>query len=190
MVNELAQWAVLVFMAVFLLGLTRQVGRVLLGGGEGVSAQIGPDIGNKLPRNVLSKSARKRFQDGIAASESSRGVLYVVDEDCDACEELLEGFEALGRPAGGPLAAVSRASQPDHERRLRAVFDPVEVRPDQLNDADLRVTPFVLVLNQDLEIVQKALSTDLHVVFGQGSIQKDAGPTEGSDVERAIEEAM
>jgi hypothetical protein len=79
-INEIAQWGVLIFLSVFVLGLTRQLG--------GVRA-----------------SARQRR--ALARGVTWAGEL-IVDDRCLDCEEILAEFEQIGQPVRDSTVKKSR----------------------------------------------------------------------------------
>ena len=68
-VNEIAQWAVLAFLSVFVLGLTRQLGNFLVSRQELVAADSGPPLGGELPSEILAAAERQQ----VASLLSDRG---------------------------------------------------------------------------------------------------------------------
>ena len=66
-VNELAQWVVLVFMGVFLLGLTRQLGAFMRPHSEEL-ADMGPALGTEVPSALVDDP----YQVGISGFRHPR----------------------------------------------------------------------------------------------------------------------
>lgn len=174
--NELAQWAALIFMAIFLIGLTRQLGRFMVGEREEIANSVGPDVGKRLPPEVLPDAERERFADAIEASPAGWGALLVVDQECIGCAAALEALEHGGAPDEAPIAALSRMSNADHEERLARVSEVVVVDPDRVSRAGFRVTPFVFIVDADLRVAHKALTGDLHEAVRQWRARNGGGP--------------
>lgn len=66
--NEIAQWIAIAFMAVFLVGLTRQLGRFMSGSEEVLSQDVGPALGDPLPAPLRGADGWPEYQERIRAS--------------------------------------------------------------------------------------------------------------------------
>jgi hypothetical protein len=67
LINELAQWAVLLFLTIFVLGLTRQLGNFLVPPEQQRAREVGPGLGTALPADLLAAGARERLAAVMAA---------------------------------------------------------------------------------------------------------------------------
>jgi hypothetical protein len=181
LLNELAQWAVLIFLAIFVIGLTRQLGRFMVGEREEIAHSVGPDVGKALPREVLPEIERRRLAELIGSSPAGWGALLVVDADCIGCAALLERMEHEGAPDGAPVAALSRSSDPEHVQRLARIFDIAVADPERVTRAGLRVTPFVILLDRDLRIAYKALTSDIRAALAQWRSTNGLAPSAGAE---------
>ena len=90
LVNELAQWAALIFVGVFVIGLTRQLGRYMVTEREEIAHSVGPDVGKALPADLLPRADRDRLAELIRSSAGGWGAVLVVDPDCPGCAALLQ----------------------------------------------------------------------------------------------------
>lgn len=70
-VNEIAQWAVLVFVAAISLGLLRQLGSQVAPRGEEAAREYGPSIGNPLPQVLFSPQEWETVRALAAARRAS-----------------------------------------------------------------------------------------------------------------------
>jgi hypothetical protein len=164
LINELAQWAALLFLGVFVIGLTRQLGNFLVPSGERVALETGPDIGVPFPEQILDREDRSRILDLMTERGTSWAAVVVVAEGCGGCKGLLEGIRADGTPEDAPLIALSRNSGPEHAELLGELADVVVVDSERLGDANLLATPFGLILDDSLRVVHKQLAWDLSEV--------------------------
>lgn len=164
MVNELIQWVVLAFMAVFVVGLTRHLGQFMVSQREQVADEYGPDRGERLAEGVLSAADHRRLVALMGERRSTWASLVVVNEMCDACDAWLEAFQAVGRPADAPLAILTGKSSDEHMAKLEAVSDFVvrDETGDRLHEANLRATPFLMVVDGDLKVRYKQVGGSPH----------------------------
>jgi hypothetical protein len=185
LLNELAQWAVLIFLAVFVLGLTRQLGRFMVGERDEIAHSVGPDVGKRLPHDVLPEKERETLAGLIRSSAAGWGALLVVDAECIGCAALLDRMEREGAPEGAPVAALSRSSDTEFLRNLARIFDVAVGDPERMARAGLRVTPFVIILDGDLRIAHKALTSDLRAAVDQWR-SRDGGAPRTEPVARPV----
>lgn len=165
LINELLQWAVLVFIGVFVFGLTRQLGNFIVPKREQLATEIGPSVGKPLPRDVLSGDARARVARLFAEGGAGFGSLVVVDEECTGCKALIERLERTPLPGGGPLVIMSHKSGPDHAARLNRISPIVISDPEGLTAAGLNTAPFVIVLDEQLKVLHKEVAPDVDFVI-------------------------
>lgn len=163
-VNELAQWALIAFLCVFVLGLTRQLGNFLVPPREQLAHQHGPRIGDQLPSQLLGEDGRERLVALMHERNAAWCAIFVVAEDCPGCSSLLERLKS-SRLGPAPIVAFARTSSPEHRRLLREVADLVIIEPVGLKEAKLLVTPFVLIVDASLTVLQKEVSPNLDDVM-------------------------
>jgi hypothetical protein len=159
--NELAQWALLIFLAIFVVGLTRQLGKFLVTPREEAAADMGPPVGKAIPETLLTGPEREGFVDLIRGGASGFAVVIAVDEQCVGCDALLERLRETGSPEAAPILAFSRKSGPYHRKRLEHMADMVVVDGERLKAAGLRTTPFVMIVDRNLRIVHKEIAPSL-----------------------------
>jgi hypothetical protein len=164
-INELAQWAVLCFLAVFVLGLTRQLGNFLVPKQDQLAMDVGPRVGQALPSQLLSGEQRHMLAELISASPGGFGAIVVIDEDCLGCKALLERLERSPSPEGAPVAVFSHKSSAEHEARLRDKSDLVVVDPARLKALDLETAPFVMLVDSELALLHKEVAPDIEFVI-------------------------
>lgn len=172
-VNEAAQWALLIFLGIFVLGLTRQLGAFLTATRDQKAAVTGPSTGKVIPRSLLSAQERQRLADLIRGRGVDWAAILAVDDRCTGCDELLAGLEADGVPEGAPLFVFSRSSDEEHQRRLRALADHVLVDPRRMKRANLTITPFLILVDEELRVVRKAVGTELVPVLERWREERD-----------------
>ncbi len=161
LLNELAQWAALLVIGVFVFGLLRQLGDFLVPPRERAARARGPSLGAALPAGLLSEEERSRLLELLRDRSAGWAAVLVVDEECPRCEELLENLERTGAPEGAPVVALSNKSGPAHRARLEEVADLVAVDATRLERAALDVRPFTLILDGSLKVVDKQVAWDL-----------------------------
>lgn len=159
--NELAQWAVLVFLAVFVVGLTRQLGNFMAGPRTRAASVVGPEVGDPLPAQLLTPDEKSAFRGLMEERGVDWGAVLVVDDSCVGCDKVVERIEQQGVPEGAPLVVFSRRSTSEHEARLSEFGDQVIVDPERVRMANLRSTPFVMVVDRSMKVCHKALATHL-----------------------------
>lgn len=167
MINEILQWAVLAFLAVFVLGLTRQLGNYLVPAREVVAHDNGPRVGAHLPNAVLGPDSREKLLAVMDARGSKWTLAAVLGETCESCKPWLE---RLSKPVPGSPAVLllTRDCSDEYADRLRSVADAVIIGSAALDQARLRVTPFGMVLDEDLRIVDKAVAPGFDTLVQRG----------------------
>jgi hypothetical protein len=162
LLNELAQWAVLLFIAVFVLGLTRQLGNFIMPKGERVDLDIGPPIGDRLSEPLFSVEEGQAIRDLITASPVDWGAVVVLHDQCTGCSALLERVRRKGRPRGAVMVALTRDEEPRHVDKLRRLSDMTIADGRRLDEAELFTAPFALLVDSDLQVLHKDVTPDLH----------------------------
>ena len=184
MINETLQWIVLIFLAVFAFGLTRQLGQFMVQTHQDRSETQGPDIGHRLPRGVLTEAERHLLA-GLAVERDRDWIgLIAVDEQCRGCDEVLTMLEEEGIPGDAPVAAITRGAGVEFAARLERIFDVVGVGEDRVRAADLTITPFVLLLNADFKVAHKSAAASLGQALvdwrGIDAVRREPVPIEAS----------
>jgi hypothetical protein len=161
--NELAQWSVLLILVVFVLGLTRQLGHFLTPRAAQRGLDYGPAVGDKLPEVLLSASERHEIASLTASAGTRAAALIVVHERCDPCEVWLD---ALARSDGVdvPLVMMAGNASPKYVARLARFADLVvadDGAAERLRDTNLTATPFLLLVDGRLRIRHKQLGGEL-----------------------------
>ncbi|MEA2195867.1 MAG: hypothetical protein QOG42_2603 [Solirubrobacteraceae bacterium] len=159
--NELAQWATLLFLGVFIVGLTRQLGRFILpheSERPGLAPVQGPPVGARLEHMVPERllEALTRARSVIEAGEPA--VLVIVRDNCASCEVLLNELDSSpARPA--VVALLTDPTSAEHVETVAAAVDDVVSDPDGQIAKDILIaaTPFVLLLGEKLEVLHKQL---------------------------------
>lgn len=159
--NELAQWAVLAFLAVFVLGLTRQLGKFLVSPRDQLVAENGPAIGKQLSERAVGAGGAASLAQLMQARHTSWAAMLVVGEGCVGCEPLLERLETDGVPDSVPLLIAARAASVAYHERLERLADIVVVDAKVVDDLRLRATPFGLIVDQQLRVQFKELAWSL-----------------------------
>jgi hypothetical protein len=184
--NELAQWAVLVFIAIFVVGLTRQLGDFLVPKKAQLASDTGPLVGKKLPPGMLSQQEHRQVHELMEQRSVGWATLLIVAEGCPGCGTLLERLQTAERPHRAPVIALSRKSSPSHERSLREVADLVIVDGRRLKAAGLTVTPFAVIVDSSLTVLHKQLAWDLQEVLDTWRHQDGGDPHQREDEQAAI----
>jgi hypothetical protein len=162
LLNELAQWAVLLFIAIFVIGLTRQLGNFIMPKRERVDLDIGPRVGDLVSDRLFSEAESRAIRELITASSLDWGTLVVLHDHCSGCSTLLDGVDRKGKPRDAVMVALTRDEAADHVDRLRRLSDMTIVDGQRLDDAELFTAPFVLMVDADLRVLHKDVTPDLH----------------------------
>lgn len=164
MVNEVIQWVLLAFMAVFVVGLTRHLGQFMVSQREQVADEYGPERGGRLPDGVLSDAEHERLVELMRIRSSPWASLVVLNEMCDACDAWVEAFQAVGRPADAPLVVLTGKSSSKHLAKLEAVSDLLvsDDTGDRVSAGNLRATPFLMVVDERLKVRYKQVGGSPH----------------------------
>jgi hypothetical protein len=161
-INEFAQWSVLIVLAIFVLGLTRQLGTYLVPARDVRAREVGPSLGATLPSRFFLPDERASLDALMRGRRTDWVLLLVVSESCPQCGALLERMLArAGATAKLPIVALSRGSSVEHRGQLERVADLVVVDSDRLDAAELTVAPFALIVDRDLRVHQKQFVWDI-----------------------------
>jgi hypothetical protein len=163
-INEIAQWAVLLFLSVFILGLTRHLGQSLMPPRQQYAHDQGPALGAVVPATLLDDREQGVIKRLIVERAHSFAVLLMVHDTCPACTELISSLERGvfdEELSGAPIVAITRSSERRHVDSLRAVADLAVVDPHRFEAGDFRFTPFIMIVDGNLTVVHKDLSADV-----------------------------
>lgn len=162
--NEIAQWAVLVFLAVFVFGLTRQLGFFLTPQRERLLYE-GPEVGKVLPVALVENGRGETLTRLARSSTGPRlAAIFVIEEDCPACKGLLAHMEERDVDVGMPMAALLKGDpEAEFGRRVREAFPTVieDGGGDLARSAGIDGTPFLLVVDEGLVLRHKDWGGDL-----------------------------
>lgn len=182
LLNELAQWSVLLVLAVFVFGLTRQLGHFLTPPEGQRGLDYGPAVGDRLPEVLLSSSERDELSSLMASAGTRAAALIVVHEQCDPCEVWLD---ALARSGGVdvPLVMMASNASPQYVARLAPYADLVvadDGATERLRATNLTATPFLLLVDRRLRIRHKQLGGEFRA--GLRNWPPGGGESNGSGV--------
>lgn len=156
MLNELAQWAVLIFLAIFVFGLTRQLGLYVVPRQQQLE-DLGPPLKRPLPSKLVGGSDRSRLVEMVRESPGRWGGVLVVDEACSTCTDMIEDMVRAGKPEGAPLAAITNSTGMEFQQELGEVVDLVVLdrKSERCHEEGIYVTPFVMIVDDKLKVVHK-----------------------------------
>lgn len=160
LLNELAQWASLIFLGILVLGLTRQLGDFLTPARDRVSSNRGPAVGSKLPDGLLQAIGRTDLQHLMRRRETPWALLATVSAECPRCAALLDELERKGVPEHAPVVLLAPVATDEFRDRLARIADLTVVDEDRLRDAGLTVKPFMVIVDNRLKVQHKEFSTD------------------------------
>lgn len=163
-INEAAQWAVLLFIGIFVFGLTRQLGSYLTAGREGAADVEGPRLGQDAPSALMSDAERAHILDRVRETGSDWVGVLVTRENCSTCENMLSDIEEERVPRPPVLILAAAQAGEDHRARLSRLADLVVADERRLERLDVASTPFCMILDRDLRVVQKAIGTRLDML--------------------------
>lgn len=183
LINEIAQWAALAFIGIFVLGLTRQLGKFLVPPKQQLELDTGPAIGTRVADTLIADGGTQRVKELMQERGTSWAALVVVGESCVGCKPLLEQIEADGVPGNAPLVLVARSATPEYRDRLEQLADLVTVDADAVEAARLRATPFALVLDRSLHVAHKELAWSLTEIVRRWRNESGAVSDRGAPVQ-------
>ena len=156
MLNELAQWGVLLFLAIFVFGLTRQLGLYIVPRQQQLE-DWGPPLKKSLPSKLLGGADRTRLVELMRDSPAEWAAVLVVDEVCPSCTDMLETIAREGRPEAAPLVAITNTTGSEFLDELRMAVDIIIIDPksERCHGEGIYVTPFVMILDDRLRVVHK-----------------------------------
>jgi hypothetical protein len=168
LVNELAQWAAIVFLAIVGFGLTRQLGQFLVSRKEQLEYE-GPDVAKVLPVGLFTAAEFAQVQELATLSPSGVTAVVAMSDNCPGCVQAVQALETEGSPDGVPLVAVLASASEDFNRRVQRAFNVVSLDSGhkRAHEAGIRATPFILLVDRDLRVLTKAISADVPQVVEQ-----------------------
>lgn len=163
LLNELAQWAVLVLLGIMSLGLTRQLGHFIVARKELLLLE-GPALGKLVPAEVFGGDSREQFESAMRRSGAARGVIMTLGDYCHGCVNLLDELARLGRPDGVPLLAVVGSGDHHFIQHVADLVDfVVEDRDlERVGRVGLVATPYLLGVDAELKLRHRGISSTVH----------------------------
>jgi len=176
LVNEAAQWSVMLFLVIFVVGLTRQLGHFLVASSprEKVEAE-GPTTGSVVAESLLTDLERRRMTDLREARQADWMAIVALSEDCTGCQELLAVWEEQPARGTGPLAVICRRATGAFQRRLERAADVVVVDEKRFDRALIGITPFTMILDEEFRVVEKEIGGHFEAL-AKRRLQADAPP--------------
>jgi hypothetical protein len=183
-VIEGIQWGLILFLAVLTLGLTRQLGLLMIPRREMLRLQ-GPVEGRRLPSFLISETAGELIRDAIRGSGAKLALIVVVDETCPICAELIDAqsrgvFDDLDLP----FVALVRASRPEFVRHLEdAVSIIVQDRDGSgCERANIAATPFLMLVDDEIVLQRSDVGGDVRRFVEQWRSDNRPDSAQPSDV--------
>ena len=166
MVLEVIQWAVMLVMAVLLLGVIRQLPVIQPMALRAIQA-TGLPVGERIP-----KAALKAIEAAIPAGVLPESlVVGFVSENCVACQHLLGNVTRIGSEALGEVVLVTRSENPEFVAALRgtgaAVVDDVGGR--MWSACGVTATPLLIRIDSQAKIVSKEVTSNVGTLLA-GSV--------------------
>jgi hypothetical protein len=153
---ELLQWAVILFLAVMVFGLTRQLGFFLVPRHEQIRQQ-GPAPGNALKEAFLPPAVAQELRAMMDARNCDGAGIVVIDQACAGCQQLVDGLEQRTQESAPiPVMAIVKTSGSPFLARAREVFDLVydDREGEAVRSAGIVGTPFALRIDRNLRVVE------------------------------------
>jgi hypothetical protein len=191
--NELAQWALILALVVFVFGLIRQLGQFLVPRRDHL-LYLGPDIGRVLPTGLLAGLPVERIKTRISDSGDGMGLIAIMNDRCAGCRGMILQLETLGQPIDGPLLAIVDTDDAEYIKYLERVFTYVikDQGGTRAHDAGIIATPFVLAVDDDLRVKHRGIAGGLHELVGEwAGLRRDLATAtssgDGAKHERPLE---
>ena len=168
MINELAQWAVLVVLAVFVVGLTRQLGAFITPRRTQLS-DMGPDIGSRVPDELLALDRDAELGRLVSSSPSGAAAIVVVDPQCAGCKAFIADLARTASRPPLPFIAVIREQRvAEFHREAVDAFELVLEDPagSATTAAGIFGTPFVMLVDEEYVVRHKDFAGDLLKLVG------------------------
>ncbi len=163
--NELAQWAAIAFLGIITLGLTRQLGHFLTPNQQ-LLTDSGPEVGSSLTGRLREEDVHA-MRSLLARRTAAHGAILVTDQSCFGCKQLLEMLSRQRAPDHLPLTALVKRSGPEFIAEVAEIVDQVIVDDEGKLTGELGIlgTPFLIVVDADLNVVHRELPSDADVAF-------------------------
>jgi hypothetical protein len=176
LINELLQWAAIVFLAVFVLGLTRQLGNFLVPARERALLDKGPAIDDSIEADLLDGDAATRLRDVMRTRGNDWAAVAAIAEDCHGCQALVNQLVEQGMPENAPLLILTASASPTQRERLDRAADIVVVDHERMKRLNLPL-PLMFLVDGRLRVRHKALATSAPDALAawRGSPHADAG---------------
>ncbi|MEX0701401.1 MAG: hypothetical protein WD069_04835 [Planctomycetales bacterium] len=161
--NEIAQWVVLSFIAVFLVGLTRQLGLFIVPRREQLEA-MGPVVNRSIPKDLLSATEQKRFARVLAESPTTWGLVVVIDSNCHGCHNMLAQLKKRSTPSHAPIVALVQSGADDtFIDEVREVVDVAISDPggERRTAVGIAATPYVMIVGESGKVLHRSVTSDL-----------------------------
>lgn len=160
LLNEFVQWAAIIFLGIFVVGLTRQLG-VMVRPTDASAHPEGPPVGSNLAATVFQDAEQKEIERLVA--RGGPFALIALEEGCPDCQTLTTMIRS-GRPWEGPLPLVGlvQASGQDFLFAAGEAFDLVLSDPEGFRATALGigVFPTALLLDERRTVLAKGLGGD------------------------------
>lgn len=159
-INEALQWALLVALALLLLGVLRQLAAV--SPARRRRSESGPEIGDRLASRVRTAITGESADVHVSLEK----LVVFVSEGCVGCMRLLSDLKEAGMSRsvnGVPLVVVARVPTTQFEYSLReSGFDLIPDRTGELWAAShVTTTPLVVRIDAEHRVLTKAVTIDV-----------------------------
>lgn len=173
LLNELAQWAVLIILAFLVMGLLRQLGQFIIPRKEQLLAR-GPDVGERMPQALLDESQQAAVSEEMSGSDAEFGYLVVMREDCLGCSSLVERLEESEQTMAGPLVVVLDGESSEFRSRVQTVASIViaDPRGRRAKEVGISAAPYVLEFDGSMRIRNRAISGDIFALLDEWSSER------------------
>ena len=167
----LIQWAVMISLAVLLLGVTRQVGVLhrRLGPAGALMTSVGPVIGDKIPEFDLETLTGGEVQIGGNRADGRSTLIAFVAPDCPVCSSLVPVYKFIARSERERLRIVfaSDAAVKGHAayRRKMGIDDHPYVLSTELGlRFEIGKLPYAVLIDaQGVLVSQGLVNTREHI---------------------------
>lgn len=163
--NELAQWAVIGFLSIFVLGLTRQLGHFIIPRREEL-VQEGPSLNRLLPRTMVYDDERPLLHEVFALTSGRLGLCAAVSQSCPGCHALLRNMER-NRDEAAMRGLFPLAAWVDGDESFRAavadVFPVVfeDVGGHRSRPGGIVGVPYLLLVDDQLHVRDRSVEADV-----------------------------
>jgi hypothetical protein len=163
--NELAQWAMLCFLCIFVLGLTRQLGHFIIPRREEL-VEEGPPLNRAIPRTLVYDDERHLLESVFASTLGRFGFCAAVSQSCPGCHALLRNMER-NRDEVTRRGLFALAAWADGDEEFRAsvadVFPVVfeDVGGHRSRPGGIVGVPYVMVVDGELRVRDRSVEADV-----------------------------